>query len=29
LARAVLRRIAGVDARELQSLSYPDEHELR
>ena len=29
LARAVLRRIAGVDARELQSLSYPDEHDLR
>jgi LacI family transcriptional regulator len=29
LARAVLRRIAGVDARELQSLSYPDEHEPR
>lgn len=25
LARAVLRRIEGVDARELQSLSYPDE----
>jgi LacI family transcriptional regulator len=29
LARAVLRRIAGVDARELQSLSYPDENEPR
>lgn len=29
LARAVLRRIEGVDARELQSLSYPDENGYR